>query len=127
VNTEKMLQRDTAGLRYGTVSHVWGTADMLKLQQANLEQFLESIPFEPLVIKFREIIQLAYSVGLTYIWIDTLCIIQNSTTDWRREAERMADVYRNAFINFAATGCSPTDVCLTARNILGLYRQPFVW
>lgn len=40
--------------------------------------------------------------GLEFIWIDALCIIQD-TSDWAMEAGRMASVYGGAFVGFAAT------------------------
>ncbi|KAK6836788.1 HET-domain-containing protein [Apiospora arundinis] len=43
------------------------------------------------------------SLGIRYIWIDSLCIIQNSEEDWRTEAATMGNVYQHALLNLAAT------------------------
>ena len=37
-----------------------------------------------------------------WLWIDSLCIIQDSRDDWQREAPMMCDVYQNAFLNISA-------------------------
>ncbi|KAK2762913.1 tol protein [Colletotrichum kahawae] len=40
--------------------------------------------------------------GIKFIWIDSLCIIQDSRDDWRAEAATMCDVYRNSLLNISA-------------------------
>lgn len=45
-------------------------------------------------------------LGFKHLWIDSLCIIQDSHDDWLREAPQMGDVYRNAICNIAGTGFS---------------------
>jgi hypothetical protein len=42
-------------------------------------------------------------MGIEYIWIDCLCILQDSKADWEHEAARMADVYSNAYLTIAAS------------------------
>jgi hypothetical protein len=98
---------------------------MLKLLTTNIDAFRETIPFIYLVRKFGEVMDLATSIGMRYVWIDTLCIIQDSREDWRKEAGRIAALYQNATINFARVGSSATDVCLKSRNVLGLSRACF--
>ena len=52
-----------------------------------------------------------------YIWIDSLCIIQDSEEDWRREAVSMGEVYKNAICNIAATGAvRREDGCFLPRT-----------
>ncbi|CAH0057625.1 unnamed protein product [Clonostachys solani] len=55
---------------------------------------------------FQDAISLVSRLGLEYIWIDSLCILQDSLDDWDREAAVMSDVYLNATINIAATAAS---------------------
>ncbi len=43
-------------------------------------------------------------LGVEYIWIDSLCILQDSTDDWLKESAQMGDIYRNACCNVAVTG-----------------------
>ena len=44
-----------------------------------------------------------------YLWIDSLCILQDSDSDWESEATTMRDVYENAFFTIAATGAATFD------------------
>jgi hypothetical protein len=48
-------------------------------------------------------------LGIRYLWIDALCIIQGDESDWRREAAQMASIYRNAYLTIAATASSDRD------------------
>ncbi|AEO57406.1 hypothetical protein MYCTH_2303536 [Thermothelomyces thermophilus ATCC 42464] len=51
---------------------------------------------------FSDAIHLSRALGIPYLWIDSLCIIQDDKADWNREAECMADVYGNATLTFSA-------------------------
>jgi hypothetical protein len=48
----------------------------------------------------------ARKLHVRYLWIDSLCIIQDDTEDWRTESLRMDQVYKNALLNIAATAAS---------------------
>lgn len=42
--------------------------------------------------------------GLAFLWIDAICIIQDTGDgDWAIEAGRMASVYGGAFVSLAAS------------------------
>jgi hypothetical protein len=55
---------------------------------------------------FQHAIHVTKNLGIHYIWIDSLCIIQDSDEDWRREASRMWEVYSNSYCTIAATASS---------------------
>jgi hypothetical protein len=42
-------------------------------------------------------------LGIDFLWIDSLCIIQDSTSDWKGESAKMASIYENAFLTIAST------------------------
>ena len=42
-------------------------------------------------------------LGLEYIWIDSICILQDDRDDWAKEAATMADVYSNGYVVISAT------------------------
>ena len=52
---------------------------------------------------FLQTAQLAFHLGVKYVWIDSVCIIQQDAADWEREAARMADYYQFAWITISAT------------------------
>ncbi|KAK1705464.1 heterokaryon incompatibility protein-domain-containing protein [Colletotrichum acutatum] len=94
---------------YATLSHCWGKSEILTLRRANMESFQAGIRVETLSKTFRDTISLLRRLGLRYLWIDSLCIIQDSVDDWRKESVTMAEVYRNGTINIAATAASGGD------------------
>ncbi|TGO45033.1 hypothetical protein BCON_0431g00010 [Botryotinia convoluta] len=91
---------------YATLSHCWGKTDFLKLLDDSLEHFMVEIPEAKLTKTFRDAIHITRSLGLPYLWIDSLCIIQSSKSDWQKEAALMCSVYSGSTINIAAAGAT---------------------
>lgn len=88
---------------YATLSHCWGNEPILTLTTHNLDSFTTSIPIEQLPKTFVDAIEITENLGLRYIWIDSLCIVQDSNSDWEREAGLMSNVYSGTAINIAAS------------------------
>jgi hypothetical protein len=91
---------------YLTLSHCWGQNSFFTLKKQNLELLRESIPVSELPRVFQDAILVTHELGFSYIWIDALCIIQDSDggSDWLRESLSMHLVYGNSICNLAATG-----------------------
>lgn len=89
---------------YVALSHCWGGSKPLSLVKARLEEFKKHISLSDLPNTFKDAITVTQQLQLPYLWIDSLCIIQDDTTDWEQEAARMADVYSKAFL--VVTGSS---------------------
>src|SRR5579862_1068655 len=89
-------------VEYLALSHCWGTAKFLTLETSNIDEFRLGIPWERLSRTFQDAIITTARLGFSYIWIDSLCIIQDSKEDWERESLAMTDVYRNAQCTIAA-------------------------
>ncbi|EON63577.1 hypothetical protein W97_02805 [Coniosporium apollinis CBS 100218] len=105
------------GHPYATLSHCWGTTKPLQLLTCNLDALRKDIPLRSLPKTFQDAVRIARHLDLTYIWIDSLCIVQDSREDWEREAARMEAVYRNSACNIAAADASNgTEGCLYPRN-----------
>lgn len=102
---------------YVTLSHRWGdNPEFIQLKQSNLET-LTTVGFEwcdPLLPKtFKDAILLARKLGISYIWIDSLCIIQERTarlegldenipeTKTQHESKLMHQYYTNSFCNIS--------------------------
>jgi hypothetical protein len=74
----------------------------IRLLQQNLESFRSNIPWDSLPLTFREAVFAVQNLGITYLRIDALCIIQYSEDDWASEAAMMVDVYANCYLNISA-------------------------
>jgi hypothetical protein len=103
--------------KYAALSHCWGKKQLLTSTKANLELRKAGIDWKTLLKTFQDAITSSHALGLSYVWIDSLCIVQDDSTDWAAEAGQMKNVYSNAHITIAATlsdsvqkGCySPRD------------------
>lgn len=91
---------------YISLSHCWGTAKFLTLQRANLDAFEKSLPVEHLSKTFQDAFLTTINLGFQYIWIDSLCIIQDDLKDWKRESQLMNEVFKHASCNISASGFS---------------------
>ena len=83
---------------YIALSYCWGKVGNLTTTSSTIAQRKAEIPWALLPNLFRDAILVTRGLGVRYLWIDSLCIIQDSMSDWEQEATRMADVYENAFL-----------------------------
>lgn len=75
----------------------------MKLVSSNVCAYEKAIQEQPLPETFRDAISVTRKLGFRYLWIDALCIIQDSNEDWEREASKMASVYKNCPLMLSAT------------------------
>jgi Heterokaryon incompatibility protein (HET) len=88
---------------YITVSHCWGNINILTTRRQNLKRHKEYIDLKLLPKTFQDSINITYHLGIRYLWIDSLCIIQDDPDDWAQESSKMASIYRNSYLTIAAT------------------------
>ncbi|KAK3319503.1 heterokaryon incompatibility protein-domain-containing protein [Cercophora scortea] len=89
--------------RYVCLSHCWGTQHTFENTTETLPRFLKGFPYADMPTVYREAVKMAHMLGVRYLWIDSLCIVQDDREDWLREAGQMADIYANSFLTIAAT------------------------
>ncbi|RBR22121.1 uncharacterized protein FIESC28_04626 [Fusarium coffeatum] len=107
--------------RYVALTHRWGTVQPLMLLKALQDTFHTNIPFVSIPATFQDAIRLTNDIGLEYIWIDSLCIIQDSKDDWQAEAARMASVYSQAHVTIAATAAQDSAAGLKQQTSMLRY------
>ena len=95
-----------ASLSYLTLSHCWGSTTFLCLNRSTIRDFQTGVPVSLLPQTFRDAILIARRLRVQYLWIDSLCIMQDKDdlSDWLNEAGQMHKVYSNAILNISATG-----------------------
>jgi hypothetical protein len=67
-----------------------------------MDELKQSIDIRVLPLTFQQSFTVVKNLGYEYLWIDSLCIIQNSTEDWLHEGARMGEIYKNALCNISA-------------------------
>jgi hypothetical protein len=88
---------------YLTLSHCWGEKGMIMTTKENLETHQEGISLAELPRTFRDAVDITRGLGYSYLWIDSLCIIQDDQDDWERESTQMASIYQNSLLTIAAS------------------------
>jgi hypothetical protein len=110
--------------KFVALSHCWGLLPVIRTLKENYEAHCEAIVPEQLSKTFREAMHATRKLGYRYIWIDSLCIIQDDGEDWAKEAATMCDVYQSATLTLVAAHASGGDVgCFAERD--GLLQIPF--
>lgn len=105
--------------RYITLSYVWGDGDQShKTTTENILQYSEKINARCLPQTILDAIIVTRALGFRYLWVDSLCIIQDSNgEDMRHELARMHLIYRHAFLTIvAASAKAATDGFLHTRD-----------
>jgi Heterokaryon incompatibility protein (HET) len=107
---DRVRLRETAGLvgSYIILSHRWD--DDTKLCRTTMENYetrKDEIPLQWLSLTFQDAIAVTKRLGIRYIWIDSICIIQEGDggRDWRAEASKMAQYYQQSLLTITGT-CS---------------------
>lgn len=96
-------EKDAKDARYLTLSHCWGLLKIRTLEADELEAMRINIELSTLPKTFQDAIRLTRALGIRYLWIDSLCIIQDRPKDWFSESTRMCDIYTNSYLNISAT------------------------
>ncbi|KAJ5707264.1 extracellular lipase [Penicillium malachiteum] len=95
---------------YTTLSYCWGGYSEFKTTRSSYRDRLEGITFADLPKTYADAVRITRSLGVRYLWIDALCIIQEDPKDWLHEAGRMSDIFWNTTCRIAANeGKDPTE------------------
>lgn len=99
--------------KYVCLSHSWIEGHTITTTSSNIERRTESVPWNDLPGTFQDAVTFARHLGLRYIWINSLCIIQSlDSGDWSKEAPKIGQYYRNACITVsAASAITVQDGC----------------
>ncbi|KAL1866183.1 hypothetical protein Daus18300_006847 [Diaporthe australafricana] len=121
------LKVNTQGVKaeYVALSHCWGGKIATMLTKDNLEMYsMDGIPLEKLPANFQDAIKVTQELGIRYLWIDSLCILQgqdaDAIADWERESKAMTIVYRDCTLTISALASEKsTDGFLTYKTDVG--------
>jgi len=89
--------------RWVALSYCWGGVSNFTLDAGSSESLRSGIPLSDLPPTLRDAVVVTRSLGVRYLWIDSLCIFQDDIEDWAAEAPKMGDVYSGAIVTLAAT------------------------
>ncbi|KAI1321908.1 heterokaryon incompatibility protein-domain-containing protein [Xylariaceae sp. FL0255] len=105
-------------VKYTTLSHCWGQKTPFQLTKDTIGAMSNATSTQSLNKTFRDAVKVTLKLGMNHIWIDCLCIIQDSTEDWIAESNRMHEVYGKSTCTIAATSAADSNGgCFQARNV----------
>ncbi|KAK0616221.1 heterokaryon incompatibility protein-domain-containing protein [Immersiella caudata] len=100
--TCRLVQSNGKKGHYAALSHCWGGPITPVLDKNTLEPFQQNIGLSSLPANFHDAIAITRQLSIQYLWIDSLCIVQDSPEDWEAESAVMGDIYRRSFITISA-------------------------
>ena len=96
----------TSTTKYACLSYCWGSANHLVTLTSTLGNHKTGIPWAALPRTFQDAINFIARLDIRYLWIDSLCILQDNKNDWSIQSYKMPSIYENAHITLAATASS---------------------
>jgi len=113
---------------YATLSYCWGEAQKYcLLTTAVLEAWKQRLPVEDLPRLLQDAIEITLGLGIRYLWVDALCILQDDISDKTKEIERMGKIYMNSRVTIAAaTARGVSDGFISTREPLRCTTLPFL-
>ena len=99
---------ETRGKRgtYAALSYCWEAPSSVNpasvLTGATIGALTKRLPVEELPRSVRDAIEVTRSLGIPYLWVDRLCILQDDKEELREECGAMCDIYDGATLTLAA-------------------------
>ncbi|KAK1754046.1 heterokaryon incompatibility protein-domain-containing protein [Echria macrotheca] len=102
--------------QYVALSHCWGDTAMIQTTTLNIRDMEQRVDHNDLPKSFQDAVAVTRAIGLRYLWIDSLCILQDSTEDWQTQSSRMAEIYNSAYLVLAASRAKDSTVGFLDRD-----------
>ncbi|KAK4067284.1 uncharacterized protein Triagg1_7727 [Trichoderma aggressivum f. europaeum] len=115
--------------KYMTLSHRWGDAKVPTLTTKTIINWTQGLSVKMLPKTFQDFVMLAQRLQIRYVWIDSLCIIQegDNGNDWRTEALTMDKVYVNSYCNVSADWGNPKRGLYFQRDLRMVDKPKIDW
>jgi hypothetical protein len=123
------LQVQASGEDYIVLSHCWGNLTNKEKKQFCTtpknynNRVKEGFSYNDLPKTFQDAVRVTRELGKEYLWIDSLCIIQENKEDWKKEARRMEQVFASAYCTIAASSVTNCKDGFLERNPVSQYIQ----
>jgi hypothetical protein len=85
------------------LSHYWGSQVPFSITLSTLPDRIKTIPLDELPLTFRDAVLITRKLCFRYLWVDALCIIQDSPEDWAVESTQMHEIYSKGVLNVCAS------------------------
>ncbi|MCJ1384051.1 hypothetical protein MMC17_007167 [Xylographa soralifera] len=104
--------------RFAALSHCWGMTQHLVTTKSSFDEHKRGISLKSLAKTFQDAITICRFLGIYYLWIDCLCILQDDEKDWKKESQKMGHLYQYAYLVISADAAVDGSVgCFTQRDV----------
>ncbi|KAI9706211.1 MAG: hypothetical protein M1820_004972 [Bogoriella megaspora] len=97
---------------YVCLSHRWGGSTVVTTTLRSLQHRKSGIPIKQMPKTFRDAVTATRLLGIRYLWIDSLCVVQDHLGDWETEARAMGRIFKGATLTLCATTATCADTGL---------------
>jgi hypothetical protein len=122
---ESDFNREEHRYEYGeyiALSHVWGVAKGLpKTTTKTIQSYKKGIPWTTLPRALQEAVVLTRALGFRWLWVDSLCLVQDDAASKLEESMTMEQIFGNAFLTIAATSAADSS----SHPLFPAQMQPF--
>ncbi len=103
------LSRKDEHEQYLILSYRWGAGNHTLLTMESLQALQDGIALEDLPATLQDAVKITRAMGIKFLWVDALCIVQDSEVDVCHELGRMQQYYRNALLTIQPSGLSGAE------------------
>lgn len=110
-DTIRLVEADSMNVQYVILSYCWGQSTAMKSArtiESNITQRLNGFAMSQLPQTLRDSITITRALCIPYIWIDAVCIVQDSG-EWATEGSRMMTYYENSYLTIVPVVCTSAD------------------
>jgi hypothetical protein len=105
--------------QYCALSHCWGPLDKRPIvtTRYTLGEYARGIEIKKLPKTYHDAVTVTRGIGVRYLWIDSLCIVQDDADEWEKESGKMGKIYERAILTIAASGAQDsTRGCFISKS-----------
>ncbi|KAI1388957.1 HET-domain-containing protein [Hypoxylon trugodes] len=95
---------------YVALSYCWGKSSVLKTESSNIQSLMRGFDLKQLPAAVQDAAYVTQKLGLKYLWVDALCIIQDSKLDWEDQSAKMCSIYEKAHLTIIASSSDAANV-----------------
>lgn len=99
------------GIKYATFSYCWGSAAdgelQFKTKSTSIKERMSGFLLSDLPRAVQDAVIVMRSLSIDYLWVDSICVLQDDRADWERESAEIGRIYGSAYV----TLCSLTPSC----------------
>ncbi len=99
--------------RYLTLSHFWGKVKPPRTTLATRDAWHTALPWDQLSKTFQDAIRLTRELGERFLWIDSLCIVQDDPADLDAQIQLMGVIFEGSYCTIVAVDAKGADGSLT--------------